>query len=366
MSLVNNIAKSPSSKILQMPEQIRVSVGSAIVIGLLEGKLDAEPTTAYLMTYKAGKCLANCGFCPQAKGSQSKAELLSRVSWPTFSTLRVIESIGNAVRSGKIRRVCVQTLNYPGVFDDLCNFVRGLKQHASVPVSVSCQPLNSQNMWSLIQAGADRIGIALDAVTEQLFDKVKGAAAGGPYRWRDEFTLIRAAIGIFGEGNVSTHLIIGLGETEREAAVMLQSCVDIGVLPALFAFTPVRGTALAGNSQPGLGAYRRLQLARYLIVNSLARFEDMKFNKAGHLVDFGLGTDELSYALESGMPFLTSGCADCNRPFYNEKPSGPIYNYPRKLTTQEIEVIKSQLETRTSHASRKTQRPERKKRGKKS
>ena len=26
--------------------------------------------------------------------------------------------------------------------------------------------------------------------------------------------------------------------------------------------------------------------------------------------------------------FNTYGCEGCNRPFYNERPSGPIYNYP--------------------------------------
>jgi len=69
--------------IKNLPESIHVSVGSAIVLGLLEGKLDDEPTTTYLMTYKTGKCTANCGFCPQARNSLSKAELLSRISWPT-------------------------------------------------------------------------------------------------------------------------------------------------------------------------------------------------------------------------------------------------------------------------------------------
>jgi biotin synthase len=329
------LAKSPVSEPLSVPEQMRVSVGTAIVLGLLEGKLDAEPITAYLMTYKEGKCVANCGFCPQAKTSQSKAELLSRVSWPAFSTSSVIGKIANATQAGKIRRVCIQALNYPQVFSDLCGFIAGLKQKVAVPVSVSCQPLNSQNIWSLSKAGADRIGIALDAATEKLFDKIKGVDAGGPYRWQDEFVLLRTAIGIFGEGTVSTHLIVGLGETEKEAANLIQECVDMGVLPALFAFTPVRGTALGGNAKPTMEAYRRIQLARHLIVNAQSRFDDMSFNRSGQISDFGVGKDVLVQAVASGKPFLTSGCPDCNRPFYNEKPSGPIF--------EETAVIKQQL-----------------------
>ena len=78
---------------LGLPEKVRVSTGTAIVLGLLKGKLVVEPTTAYFMTYKEGKCLANCGFCPQARQSRSSTELLSRVSWPTFSTQNLVEAL---------------------------------------------------------------------------------------------------------------------------------------------------------------------------------------------------------------------------------------------------------------------------------
>jgi biotin synthase-related radical SAM superfamily protein len=338
------LAESTISKESRLPPQIRVSAGSAIVLGLLQGKLDTEPTTAYLMTYKTGKCTANCGFCPQARNSQTKAEMLSRVDWPVFSTRSVIEKLVEAVQAEKAKRVCVQALNYPEVFSDVSAFVGALKQQANVEVSVSCQPLNSQNLWALNEAGVDRVGIALDAATEKLFDQVKGAAVGGPYRWKDEFTLLRVAVGVFGEGNVSTHIILGLGETEQEATSLVQECVDMSVLPALFAFTPVNGTALASNPKPRVDAYRRVQVARHLIVSGLARVGDMSFDPDGRIIDFGVSKALLVSVVEVGKPFLTSGCPHCNRPFYNEKPSGPLYNHPRSLSRDELDSVKKDLD----------------------
>ncbi len=326
-----------------LPRQIRVSVGSAIVLGLLEGKLNAEPTTAYLMTYKAGKCTANCGFCPQARSSRSKAELLSRVTWPKFSTSSVLQKLKSPVEQGKIRRVCIQALNYPEVFTHLTALVTAIKQHSKVPVSVSCQPLNKRNMQRLAEAGAKRIGIALDAATEKLFDQVKGEGANAPYRWENQFRQLREAVEIFGKGKVSTHLIVGLGETENEAVSLIQRCIDMGVSPALFAFTPVRGTTLETKPQPQIEVYRRIQLARYLIVNGHARSEDMYFDSYGCLTDYGVDKETVTWIAETGAPFLTSGCPNCNRPFYNEKPSGPIYNYPRKIRQTELTEIKQQL-----------------------
>ena len=326
-----------------MPQQVRVSVGSAIVLGLLEGKLDAEATTAYLMTYTTAKCNANCGFCPQARNSLSKADLLSRITWPAFSTKSVLKAIENTFNNGKIRRVCIQALNYPNVFPNLSALVKKIKQCATVPVSVSCQPLNGGNMQLLAAAGVNRIGIALDAATEKLFSKVKGSMAGGPYNWKDEFRLLRVAVKIFGKENVSTHLIVGLGETEKEIVSIIQECVNMSILPALFAFTPIRGTALENNPQPPVDSYRRIQFARYLIVNGIARYENMSFGIDGRIKDFGIEKEALRRIVETGEPFQTSGCPDCNRPFYNEKPSGPIYNYPRSIRPEEKAAIEKQL-----------------------
>jgi len=326
-----------------LPEKIRVSLGSAITVGLLSGKLDAKPTTAYLMTYRDGKCTANCGFCPQARKSHGRADMLSRVSWPQFLTRNVLKALDEAAKNGWIKRVCVQALNYPEVFAHLQAIVEAITSNVRVPVSVSCQPLNMENIRRLAEAGAERIGIPLDAATEEIFDKVKGLSAGGPYEMRGQLALLEEAVKVFGKGKVSTHLIVGLGETEKEMVCMIQKCFDMGILPALFAFTPVAGTALENLNPPPIHQYRRIQLARHLIVHELARFENLDFDEEGRITNFGVDKQTLKRVVESGTPFQTSGCPNCNRPYYNEKPSGPIYNYPRQLTVEEIKRAVEEL-----------------------
>jgi biotin synthase-related radical SAM superfamily protein len=79
-----------------LPEKIRVSIGSAIVLGLTNGIMDAEPTTTYMLTYRPEKCSANCGFCPQARMSKGRADMLSRVTWPRFPTEQVVSKINRA------------------------------------------------------------------------------------------------------------------------------------------------------------------------------------------------------------------------------------------------------------------------------
>lgn len=324
------------SLINETPLKIRVSLGSAIVLGLLRGKLDAAPTTAYLLTYRHGKCVANCAFCPQARGSRSRADMLSRVSWPVFETAKVFNGIEKAVKVKAVKRVCFQALSYPEVINQLLRLVETVRSMVNVPVSVSCQPLTSLNIKRLAEAGVERISISLDAATEEIFGKVKGHSVGGPYTWKEEFKLLREAVEIFGKGRVTTHLIVGLGETEKEMVETIQRCVDMSVLPALFAFTPIPGTALENNPPPEVSKYRRIQVARHLIFHKIARYKDMSFDEEDRIKDFGVGKKVLLRIIQTGKPFLTSGCPNCNRPYYNEKPSGPMYNYPRPLKEDEI------------------------------
>jgi biotin synthase len=328
-----------------VPEMIRASMGSAITMGLMKGSLDALPTTVYLLTYRKGKCEANCAFCPQAKNSKGRADMLSRVTWPSFPTVHVVDGIGDAVEKGKIKRVCIQALNYPAVFNDVLGVVSSINSRCAVPVSLSCQPVNTKTMKKLKTAGVERIGIPLDAANEEIFDKVKGKHINGPYDWNKQLQILEKAVKIFGKRNVTTHLIVGLGETEEEMIRMIQRCIDMGVYPGLFAFTPISGTTLESSAPPPLNQYRRIQLARHLIIQERTRPESMHFDSNGRIVDFGVSNYMLHQAIMAGLPFITSGCPNCNRPYYNDKPSGPLYNYPFMPAKTDLEEIEKFLET---------------------
>ena len=114
----------------KIPSKIRTSLGSAILLNLVEGVMDVAPTTIYLLTYHAGKCVANCSFCSQARSSTSRAEMLSRVTWPVFPSTEVINRIKNLER-GLIKLICIQTMNYPTMLKEVIEFVRKIPQSSS-------------------------------------------------------------------------------------------------------------------------------------------------------------------------------------------------------------------------------------------
>ncbi|NVM55253.1 MAG: radical SAM protein [Candidatus Helarchaeota archaeon] len=324
-------------------EYIRVSVGTAAVLGLVKMQLDAIPTTAYLMLFSEKRCLANCGFCPQARESKARIDYLSRIIWPKFELLEVKKAFESLLEQEKFERICIQAINYTGFFDDLVGVVETLNS-LGIPLSVSVQPLNAEQMKKLHELKVSRIGIPLDAATRTLFYNIKGKGAKGPYKWEKYFNNLELAQSIFGQTNVSTHLIIGLGETEFEAVKFIQQVIDSKVLPALFTFTPIKGTNFETKSRPTLFQYRKMQLARYLIKNKICRMKDFTFNEDKELINFGIPKEKLYEIIQTGKPFLTSGCSGCNRPYYNERPGEELYNYPRPLTDEEIYQIVKQFE----------------------
>ena len=304
---------------------IKCSAGTASILGLKEVKSDAPPTTAYLMTGE--RCTNDCSFCPQASNASSRADLLARVTWPSFERDNVISRISRAFVEDKLKRACFQVVNSRDSIGETKRFLTTLHGQSPVPVCVSCTVGTIAGVQELLELGADHVSIALDAACERVFAEHKSGS------WQQKRSLLEEAAKAF-PGRIATHLIVGLGETEEEMNKTIQEMADLGVIIALFAFTPVRGTRLEKQAAPTLEHYRRIQAARYLMVKGTVRFENLEFQD-GKLVGIGMDREQWTRALSDGEAFRTSGCPDCNRPYYNEKPGGVIYNYALPLTDQQ-------------------------------
>jgi biotin synthase-related radical SAM superfamily protein len=307
-----------------LADEVNVSIGTAGVLGLADVAMDAAPTTAYLML--GGQCSMTCAFCAQARTSHASALSLSRVTWPLFDGEEVLGRLAEAARRGDFRRVCLQVTVGRDYFRRTFELVGAIRGVCNLPVDAAILPHNVGQVEALLGAGVEHIGFGLDAACERVFREVK---RGDRER---SIELMEEAAHRF-PGHVAVHLIVGLGETEREMAETIQRMYDLGVIVGLFAFTPVRGTAMQDQPPPPLDTYRRMQVARHLISHDLATLGDFSFSAEGRLISFG--RPDLARTLADGVAFQTSGCPDCNRPFYNERPGGPLYNYPRPLTPAE-------------------------------
>ena len=347
----------------ESPEFVQTSLAGAMSLGLKRGRFyrDAYPGSLNLLLTYADGCLANCSYCGLARERRTAPEdnTFIRVRWPTCSLEEIIRILRNPspAVSGSVRRlgrICLSMVTHPRAEADCCEIVRHLGNETTLPVSVLVSPTARENAGAffsrLKNLGADRVGIAVDAATPKLFASLRGPAVGGPHRWETYWSAVEQAVEAFGENCVSVHLIVGLGETEQAIVSTMEKVQKYGAQAHLFAFCPEEGSPLSHVPQAPLGQYRRMQLAAYLLKHGIIDVNDIIFNSAGTIVDFGMAlTDLLGEDLASGEPFMTSGCPDgsgcvaCNRPYGNERPGPVLRNYPFAPTTDDISVIKGQI-----------------------
>lgn len=339
----------------ESPNFVMTSLAGAISLGMEKGKFAREETVLrglnVLMTYQEN-CVANCSYCGVSRERRVSREETTfiRVKWPIYHVDELIEKT-NAV-SHQMRRLCVGMLANRQSLKDSVQVIEKFHQKTNLLISglITASLIKDRKHLEMIRdAGADRVDIAIDASTPELFEKHRGRPVKGPHRWEHFWWVTEEATKVFEPGTVGIHLVAGLDETEMELLMACQKAQDLGVVTHLFSFNPEPSTILGDHPQPPVGHYRRCQLGRYLINELGLNIHHFRFNKAGQVVDFGLEPEVLDRIIESGRPFMTSGCPDeqgetaCNRPYGNGRPSEKIRNFAFPPAKDDIIDIREQL-----------------------
>jgi len=315
---------------------MRASVGTLAVLGLRDIRMDAVPTTAYLMV--GGSCCGDCSYCGQGRSAEGDHSHLSRVVWPEVSD-EILEQAFLA-HPGVFQRVCFQTTSSPGVLRRLLALVPRIRDASGAQISVAYRVTSVDEADRLFAAGVQRIGVAIDCCSERLYPRLRGGTLA------DEVSLVKDLAGRY-PGRISTHLIIGLGEDEMEAAELMIDLHGAGVLVSLFAFTPVRGTRMGEDVPPPLISYRRLQLLLGLLDLHKGSFY-VAYDARKTIHGLGLSEAQLRAFLQKHFVFVTHGCPGCNRPYYTEAPGGTMYNFPavpEESVKHEIDAFIDDLST---------------------
>jgi biotin synthase len=304
---------------------IRLSLGTAIELGLLNKKSDIPPTTAYIMI--GDKCSNKCAFCSQSTESSTRKDKLSRVIWPEYSKEDILKAF-EGYKGENIKRMCIQSMASNDAHETVEEFISYIKDKINMPISLSAKLEKSEDIERFFSCGVDKIGIAIDAANKELYENIKGN------NYEEKLDFINSMAHKY-KGKISTHIIVGLGESHKDIHDLYIHLKENNVTVSLFAFTPVRGTKMEKISQPPIQSYRRVQLMTYMI-NKGYTGDNFTF-KNGYIENINLD-NEIRKDIESGYPFEIRGCKNCNRPYYNERPGSTIYNYSRSLNEDEIQL----------------------------
>jgi biotin synthase len=334
------------------PDHVRVSMAAAMTLGLKPGRMFRGATcdcVNLLETYPAG-CYANCTYCGLARERPGPARdnTFIRVGWPLFATDLVAEAVADNL--ARVGRVCVAMVQDRRAAADLVEITRRIRRRSDVPISalVTATLLDESRLCAIRDAGADIVGIGLDAASEAVFFRTRGRGARGPHDWAQHWAIARTARRIFGPMKVNCHVVVGLGETDRDLVDLFHVLRAEEIAAYLFSFNPEPGTAMAEVPRTPLARWRRIQLTKYLIeAHDLPR-EAVEFDAAGALARVHAPRALVERCLQAGLAFMTNGCPDrhgrlaCNRPFGSYRPGEAFRDYPFVPTDADRRVIQAE------------------------
>ncbi|PKN29101.1 MAG: radical SAM protein [Deltaproteobacteria bacterium HGW-Deltaproteobacteria-21] len=344
----------------ESPDYVRMSLAAAMTLGFKQGLFYRDARLHcinLLLTYPEG-CAAKCAYCGlsgKRPGAYNRKSFI-RVTWPTYSMDEVAERISR--RTDRVKRVCISMVTRKRAVGDTRKICARLRSAFDVPVSLLVAPtvLSREDFVEFRKAGADKIGVAIDLATADLFDKYRGSGIGGPHRWERYWQGLSDALSVFGQGNAGSHFMVGMGETEKEMSEAIDRVRGMGGRTHLFSFFPEQDSAMGSHRPPPMAQYRRIQIARFLIDEGLTRVSRFDFDSASRIVDFGVSERELERIIDSGEPFRTSGCTGydgqvaCNRPYANSRPGPGIRNFPFPPDENDLKRIRRQMGSKKADA----------------
>jgi biotin synthase-related radical SAM superfamily protein len=346
---------------MRSPEYVQMSTAAALTLGIMSGKMyrcECTRCLNLLLTYPEG-CRANCAYCGLARHREAERDYADRnfirVDWPAVPLDMTIDIVAKQGEASPFHRMCISMITHPRSDADTVTVLKKWTDRIepkTIPVSILSNPTTMEraDVERLHALGADIFTVALDAATPEIFERTRGKGVQSPHSWSKYWEILVHAREVFGPQKFGAHIIVGMGETEHDVLSLVQKLVDLGGHSHLFCFFPEKGSLMDHLPATPRAQWRRVQLARYLVDYRGVRVEQMRFDGAGRVVEFGLGKSELDDIVDAGVAFRTSGCpgkfaADvsaCDRP-YGDSPPSNIASYPFPPSQADLRKIRRQL-----------------------
>jgi biotin synthase len=346
---------------MRSPQYVQMSTAAALTLGIMSGKMyrcECTRCLNLLLTYPEG-CRANCAYCGLARHREAERDYADRnfirVDWPAVPLEQTIDIVAKSGDQTPFHRMCISMITHPRSDADTVTVLKKWTERIdpkTIPVSILSNPttMARADVQRLHELGADIFTVALDAATPEIFERTRGKGVQSPHTWAKYWEILMDAREIFGPRKFGAHIIVGLGETEYDVLALVQKLVDLGGHSHLFCFFPEKGSLMDHLPATPRAQWRRVQLARYLIDYREVRFESMRFDESGRVVDYAISRSELDTIVGEGIAFRTSGCpgkfaediSACDRP-YGDSPPSDIASYPFQPDGNDLRKIRRQL-----------------------
>ncbi len=207
----------------------------------VRGRLDMIalhcPGQAFI-TVSSG-CIFSCRYCEVPRLPQRR---------------KTAEEILSMVEGVMDRARCISlTSGVMGSVEEEEQYVLSVVERLSgigLPIGVSIYPLEG-TPGRLRALGVAEVKFNVEAATGELFSRMCPGLS-----WEGIWKSLEESVTLFSKNHVHSNLIIGLGETDREAEACIRRLTGIGVIPVVRPLNPVAG--LSGYARPSSARLLRM------------------------------------------------------------------------------------------------------------
>ncbi|GIW46446.1 MAG: radical SAM protein [Deltaproteobacteria bacterium] len=160
-------------------------------------------------------------------------------------------------------------------YAEICSEV---KRATGLPIQLQIIPPEDLSWLGILKdSGVDALGVHIETFDPEVFEKITpGKARIGFNKYIETW---KEAVRVFGRWQVSTYILVGLGERLETVIEGAALCASIGVYPFVVPFRPIAGTPMENVKPP------RPEVMEYVyteVAKILSRYEgSAKSSKAG-------------------------------------------------------------------------------------
>lgn len=162
----------------------------------------------------------------------------------TISRAKELDGITNVVFTSGVAKDEEKALKR---YAEICSEV---KETTSLPIQLQIVPPDDLGwLQRLKDSGVDALGVHIETFDPEVFEKITpGKAKIGFDKYVQTW---KEAVNVFGSWQVSTYVLVGLGEKLETVINGAALCADIGVYPFIVPFRPISGTPMENVKPPG-------------------------------------------------------------------------------------------------------------------
>lgn len=124
---------------------------------------------------------------------------------------------------------------------------RALKDNTRMKIHVQLEPVDRERIEFLKQSGADTVGIHVESLDQSVFEE---KCPGKAHQWTRYWDAWKDAVEVFGDNQVSSYVIIGMGEDKKTTQEGIEKMCERGVIPFLVPLRPINGTKMENVAPP--------------------------------------------------------------------------------------------------------------------